>query len=105
MAKISSIQKNLKRMKQVLASAVKRAALKKVIRTGEESEQEEAMQQLHKMPRDTNPIRLRNRCRECGRPCGTYRKFGLCRIHLREAAMRGDVPGLKKASWQWETFK
>ena len=52
-----------------------------------------------KMPRDSSPVRQRNRCRITGRPHGYYRKFGLSRIKLREAAMRGDVPGLVKASW------
>ena len=54
---------------------------------------------MQKLPRDASPVRQRNRCRITGRPHGVYRKFGLSRIKLREAAMRGDVPGLVKASW------
>lgn len=54
---------------------------------------------LNKMPRDESKVRLRNRCAICGRPRGVYKKFGLCRIHLREALMRGDVTGAGKSSW------
>jgi len=54
---------------------------------------------LQKLPRDASPVRQQRRCRVSGRPHAVYRKFGLCRNKLREAAMRGDVPGLKKASW------
>lgn len=66
---------------------------------GKLEEQEIAMLKLQKSHRDESAVRVRIRCRDCGRSRGILRKFGLCRIHLREAAMRGDVPGLKKASW------
>jgi len=58
-----------------------------------------AVKTLSECPRDESQVRVRSRCQMCGRPRAVYKKFGLCRIHLREAAMRGDVPGLKKASW------
>jgi small subunit ribosomal protein S14 len=60
---------------------------------------QDAQKQLQTMPRDSSAVRKRNRCRITGRPHGVYRKFGLCRNKLREAAMRGDIPGLVKASW------
>lgn len=99
MAKKSSVNRNLKRIAQSLAASVKRFSLKKIIMNSDGDEQEKAVIKLQKMKRDSSKIRIRNRCRQCGRPSGTLKKFGLCRIHLREAAMRGDVPGLKKASW------
>jgi len=75
-----------------------RDALRNLIKKDSEK-RDEAVEKLQKRSRNESPIRLRNRCRQCGRGKGTLRKFGLCRIHLREAAMRGDVPGLRKASW------
>ncbi len=99
MAKKSSIAKNLKRALKAARAAEKRTALKLAIKKGSPEESEAALAKLQKCDRNESKIRVRERCRQCGRPCGTYRKFGLCRIHLREAAMRGDVPGLKKASW------
>ena len=75
-----------------------RHALKEVIRLDENS-RDDAVDKLQKRRRNESPIRVRRRCRDCGRSRGTLRRFGLCRIHLREAAMRGDVPGLRKASW------
>ncbi|OGO92376.1 MAG: 30S ribosomal protein S14 [Coxiella sp. RIFCSPHIGHO2_12_FULL_44_14] len=99
MAKTSVVERNKKRRHQSQAARNKRSQLKGIIRKGAPQEQEEALLKLQKCSRDESVIRVRNRCRACGRPCGTLRKFGLCRIHLREAAMRGDVPGLKKASW------
>ena len=75
-----------------------REALKETIRIDEEG-RDEAVDKLQKRRRNECPVRVRNRCRQCGRSRGTLRRFGLCRIHLREAAMRGDVPGLRKASW------
>lgn len=98
MAKISSIEKNKKRIKLVERARKKRDELRRVIKKEEEN-RDEAVITLQKRPRDESPSRIRHRCRICGRAKGTLRKFGLCRIHLREAAMRGDVPGLKKASW------
>lgn len=101
MAKLSVIQRNKKRIRKSQAALVKRKQLKKIIRKGDPDEQENALLKLQKCPRDESLIRVRNRCRfrNCGRSCGNLKKFGLCRIHLREAAMRGDVPGLRKASW------
>lgn len=100
MAKLSSIHRNLRRQQKSAKAATKRAALRQLIKKQSGSvEQEASVMKLQKAARDESPVRVRNRCRECGRPAGTLRKFGLCRIHLREAAMRGDVPGLRKASW------
>jgi len=101
MAKISMIQRELKRSKQVKKYAAKRARLKAVIRDMGQSDEEryDAQLKLQAIPRDASPVRQRNRCRITGRPHGYYRKFGLARNKLREAAMRGDVPGLVKASW------
>ncbi len=101
MAKTSMIARENKRAKTVERYAKKRAALKAVMRDVKASDEEkwEAQVKLQKLPRDANPIRQQNRCRLTGRPHGVYRKFGLCRNKLREAAMRGDVPGLTKASW------
>ncbi len=101
MAKRSVIVREAKRLRTVKRYADKRATLKKKLRdtsVGNE-ERQEALLKLQKLPRDANPVRLRNRCRITGRPHGFYRKFGLGRNKLREAAMRGDVPGLIKASW------
>jgi len=95
------INREAKRARVVERYAVKRAALRETLRnpaTGDE-QRREAQRQLQSLPRDANPIRLRNRCRLTGRPHGFYRKFGLGRNKLREATMRGDVPGLRKASW------
>ena len=90
-----------KRNKLVKKHAQKRSALKELIRNPNTSfeEKESAVLQLQKLPRDSSFARLRNRCNLTGRPHGYYRKFGLCRNKLREATMRGDVPGLGKASW------
>lgn len=101
MAKISMKMREKKRAKLVAQHAVKRAALKAIIQSPESSMEElvGATEALQKLPRDSSPSRQRNRCNETGRPHGYLRKFGLSRIKLREAAMRGDVPGLRKASW------
>lgn len=101
MAKKSMIARENKRTKLVKQLAGKRAALKKTISSEEVGFEEkmEAVTALQKLPRDSSPARQRNRCRITGRPHGYYRKFGLSRNKLREAAMRGDVPGLVKASW------
>ena len=101
MAKTSMIEREKKRTQTVAKYAVKRAALKAIIGSASSTEEErwEAQIKLQKLPRDSSPVRQRLRCRETGRPHGVYRKFGLCRNKLREAAMRGDVPGLVKASW------
>ena len=101
MAKISMIQRELKRAKLVARYAAKREQLKAVIGNINSTPEEvhEAQVKLQKLPRDSSPVRQRNRCRVSGRPRAVYRKFGLARNKLREAAMRGEVPGLKKASW------
>ena len=101
MAKQSMIQRELKRTKLVARYATKRTALKATIRSIHSSDDERAVAQakLNAMPRDSSPVRQRNRCAITGRPHGFYRKFGLGRNKLREAAMRGEIPGLTKASW------
>lgn len=101
MAKQSMIAREKKRAAMAKKFAAKRAALKAIIRDPNVSDDEKwnAQIKLQKMPRDASPCRQRNRCQVTGRPHGVYRKFGLCRNKLREAAMRGDVPGLVKASW------
>ncbi|NNE38642.1 MAG: 30S ribosomal protein S14 [Gammaproteobacteria bacterium] len=101
MAKLSMINREKKRARMVVKYAVKRSALKAKIKDMSLSEEERhaARVQLNKMPRDASPSRIRNRCALTGRPHGYYRKFGLSRNKLREAAMRGDIPGLVKASW------
>ena len=101
MAKNSMVEREKKRAKTVAKYAVKRAALKAIIsdRTASDEERWDAQIKLQKMPRDASPVRQQRRCGITGRPHAVYRKFGLARNKLREAAMRGDVPGLVKASW------
>jgi small subunit ribosomal protein S14 len=101
MAKKSMIAREVKRAKAVARYAAKRQALKAVIKNPNSSFEEigAAVEKLQKIPRDASPARKQNRCQITGRPHGVYRKFGLCRNKLREAAMRGDVPGLVKSSW------
>jgi small subunit ribosomal protein S14 len=101
MAKNSVVQRELKRTKLVARYAQKRKSLKAVIKSTETSLEEKmaAVDSLQKLPRDSSEVRQRNRCRITGRPHGVYRKFGLCRNKIREAAMRGDIPGLVMASW------
>jgi small subunit ribosomal protein S14 len=101
MAKKSMVARDEKRVKTAAKYAAKRAALKAVIkdRSASPEQVDEALGQLQKMPRDASPSRQQRRCRVSGRPHAVYRKFGLSRNMLREAAMRGDVPGLVKASW------
>ncbi len=101
MAKKSMIAREAKRARAVAKYAKKRAALKEIIRNPNSSYDEvmEASEKLQKLPRDSSPVRKRNRCRVTGRPHGVYSKFGLCRNKLREHAMQGEVPGLSKASW------
>lgn len=98
MAKTSVVMRNLKRIRRVANGKKSRLALKEQVRINPDNV-EEAVIKLQKRARNESPIRVRLRCRSCGRPHGTLRKFGLCRICLRQAAMRGDVPGLRKASW------
>lgn len=101
MAKLSLINRDLKRQALVKKFAGKRQALEAIINDQSRSEEErfQARLKLQALPRNANPTRLRNRCEVTGRPRGTYRKFGLGRTKLREAAMRGEIPGLVKASW------
>lgn len=101
MAKVSMINREKRRAKLVKKYAAKRENLKAIVSNPDSSfeERQTAMFELQKLPRDSSPARQRNRCAISGRPRGFYRKFGLGRNKLREAAMRGDVPGLKKASW------
>lgn len=101
MAKASMIAREKKRTQTVARFAAKRAALKAVIADVNASDEEkwEAQIKLQKLPRDASPVRQQRRCQITGRPHGVYRKFGMCRHKLREAAMRGDVPGLTKSSW------
>lgn len=95
------VNREIKRNRLVQKYAAKRTELKAAIINPSLSEEERtaAVEKLNKMPRDASSVRLRNRCNITGRPHGYYRKFGLGRNKLREAAMRGDVPGLVKASW------
>lgn len=101
MAKVSMKNRELKREKLVEKYAARRAELKAIISSPNTSDDErwDAQAKLQKMPRDASPVRQRNRCQMTGRPHGVLRKFKLSRIKLREAGMRGDVPGLTKASW------
>ena len=101
MAKTSMVEREKKRARIVAKYAKKRAALKAVInnRNAPDDERWEAQLQLQKQPRDASAVRQQRRCGVTGRPHGVYRKFGLGRNKLREAAMRGDIPGLVKASW------
>jgi small subunit ribosomal protein S14 len=101
MAKKSMLMRQRHREKAVKRFATKRAELKELIRDPKTSEddRQEAQKKLQTLPRDSNPIRLRNRCALTGRPHGYYRKFGLSRTKLRETTMRGEIPGVRKASW------
>jgi len=101
MAKTSMVNRDAKRAKLAKQHGAKRDALKKIVSSPSASYEEkiEAATKLQKLPRDSSPSRQRNRCELSGRPRGVYSKFGLGRNKLREATMRGDVPGLRKASW------
>ena len=101
MAKVSMVERERKRAKLAAKYADKRARLKAIVKDPNSSYEErmEAVNKLQKLPRNASPVRERNRCQQTGRPNGVYRKFGLGRNKLREATMRGDVPGLRKASW------
>ncbi|AWT48468.1 30S ribosomal protein S14 [Psychrobacter sp. YP14] len=101
MAKKSMINRELKREKMVAKYAEKRAKLKAIIGDVNASDEErmEAILELQSLPRNSSPVRLRNRCGVTGRPHGYFRKFGLSRNILRERVMQGDVPGVRKASW------
>lgn len=101
MAKLATINRELKREALVKKYEPKRKALMAIINDAKLSDEErmEARLKLQQLPRNANPTRLRNRCEITGRPRGTFRKFGLARNKLREAAMRGEIPGLVKGSW------
>jgi len=101
MAKVSMIERERKRERLVQKYAKKRAELKAKLKNTELSaeEREQLQVKLQKLPRNSSPVRQRNRCSLTGRPHGYYRKFGLGRNKLREATMRGEVPGLRKGSW------
>lgn len=101
MAKKSMVAREDKRARLVRKYAEKRKALKAIIQNPESSPEEklEAQEKLQNLPRNSSPVRRRNRCQVTGRPRGYYRKFGLARNKLREAAMKGMIPGLTKSSW------
>jgi len=101
MAKMAVINRDLKRREIVKKFAPKRAELIAAISNMKLSEEDRAAARLklQALPRNSSPVRLRNRCALTGRPRGTYRKFGLGRIKVREFAMRGEIPGIVKASW------
>jgi small subunit ribosomal protein S14 len=101
MAKTSMVNRDIKREKLAKQYAAKRDALKKIISSQNASYEEkaDAVIKLQKLPRDSSPVRLRNRCALTGRPRGVYRKFGLARNKLRDLALKGEVPGVIKASW------
>ena len=101
MAKTAVINRNEKRRKTVKKFAAKRAALLAIINDFKQPEDERmaARMQLQQLPRNASPTRVRNRCKLTGRPRGVYRKFGLGRNKLRDIAMRGEIPGMTKASW------
>jgi len=101
MAKTNMLEREKRRAKLAKKYAAKRAKLRETIRSPRSSPEVRAAAQaeLQKLPRDSNPNRQRRRCAITGRPRGVYRKFGLARSKLRETAMRGEIPGLAKASW------
>lgn len=101
MAKVSMLQRELKRARTVEKYAARRAEIKAKLKNPDidYDERMELQMKLQKMPRDSSPVRQRSRCSLTGRPHGVYRKFGLGRNKLREHTMRGDIPGLRKGSW------
>ncbi len=101
MAKLALINREQKRRKTVAKFQAKRAALIEAVNDAQLSDEDraEARAKLQQLPRNASPVRLRNRCRLTGRPRGVFRKFGLGRNKLREVAMRGEIPGVIKASW------
>ena len=101
MAKLALINRDEKRRKMVEKYAAKRASLTAIVNDESRTEEErfEARLKIQALPRDSSPVRLRNRCKLTGRPRGVFRKFGLGRSKLRDFVMRGEVPGMTKASW------
>ena len=101
MAKTSMVEREKKREQAVAKYAKKRAQIKATLRDPKSTDEQrwEAQVALQKLPRNASPVRMRTRCEITGRPRGVYRRFGLGRNKLREAAMRGDIPGLVKSSW------
>jgi small subunit ribosomal protein S14 len=101
MAKIALVNREKKRRETVKKFAAKRSELRQMASNPKLSDEDRlaALHKLQQLPRDASPVRLRNRCRLTGRPRGTFRKFGLARNKLRDIAMRGEIPGLIKASW------
>ena len=101
MAKLSVVLRDKKRRKTVEKFKARRAQLLEVIYDSRATDEakEAARDKLQKLPRDASPVRLRNRCALTGRPRGVYRKFGLGRNKLRDLALKGEVPGIIKASW------
>ena len=101
MAKMALIERELKRDKLVAKYAKKHAELKAISNDAKRSDEERAAARLglQKLPRNANPTRVRNRCNTTGRPRAYYRKFGLCRIELRDLANKGLIPGVVKSSW------
>ena len=101
MAKLAVVLRQQKRVKIVAKFKARRAQLLEIIQDSRASDEakEEARGKLQKLPRDASPVRLRNRCALTGRPRGVYRKFGLGRNKLRDLAMKGEIPGVIKASW------
>ena len=101
MAKLAVVNRDKKRRKTVAKYAARRAALLATINDSKRSDEDrqEAREQLQQLPRNASPVRLRNRCKLTGRPRGVFRKFGLARNKIREIAMRGEIPGMIKASW------
>ena len=98
-AKESMKAREVRRAKLVAKYAEKRAALKKIVKSGDPAEAYEAARKLQDLPKNANPIRLHNRCKLTGRPKGYIRQFGISRIQFREMASNGLIPGVKKASW------
>lgn len=101
MASKAKIAQNLKRRKLAAKYAAKRAALKAIISDPKKSDDDRADAQieLQKLPRNSNPVRIRNRCLVTGRPRAFYRKFGMSRIAIRDYGLSGQIPGLTKSSW------
>jgi small subunit ribosomal protein S14 len=101
MAKLSTVNREAKRAKLVAKFAKKRAELFSIVgnMSVDEDTRMAARLKIQELPRNSSPVRQRNRCSLTGRPRGVFKKFGLCRNKLREIAMRGEIPGLSKASW------